>query len=203
MYDITLQCKSKTPSHCTESFGCILLMIPANLLALNFNYNKRASVYVLGISNRYNRSTRTSTTTPCHCRCHCQSDNTRNRSRSTSMCRTLTMTRWTTITRWNNTTTTKTMLTTFRSFRSTLPWNFLTFSPLVDVDCLGFAPNGVPRMSFLEMSGFRSLEGFCGVSFLPGVFSIPGCTNSRGVAGIGSVTVWSFIRGLHLHGGVS
>ena len=119
MYDITLRCKSKTTSHCTESFGCILIMIHANLLALNLNYYKRASVYVLGISNRYNRSTRTTTTTPCRC----MSDNTRNMSMSTSRCRTMTMTRWSTITRWNNTTMTTTTLTSFRSLRSTLPWN--------------------------------------------------------------------------------
>ena len=53
------------------------------------------------------------------------------------------------------------------------------------------------------MRWFRSLEGFCGVSILAAVFSIPGCTNSRGVERIGSVTVWSFICGLRLHGGVS
>ena len=47
-------------------------------------------------------------------------------------------------------------------------------------------------MSFLEMRWFRSLEGFCGVSILAAVFSIPGCTNSRGKAGIGSVMVWFF-----------
>ena len=120
MYDITLQCKSKTTSHCTESFGGILIMIPANFLALNFNYYKRASVYVLGISNRYNRSTRTTTTTPCCCRCRCTSDNTRNRSMTTSRCRMMTTTRWSTMTRSNNTTT---MLISFRSFRSMLPWN--------------------------------------------------------------------------------
>ena len=53
------------------------------------------------------------------------------------------------------------------------------------------------------MRWFCSLEGFCGVSILAAVCSLPGCTNSRGVEGIGSVTVWSFICGLRLHGGIS
>ena len=53
------------------------------------------------------------------------------------------------------------------------------------------------------MHWFRSLEGFCGVSILAALRSVPGCTNSRGVTAIGSVTVWSFIHGLRLCGGVS
>ena len=53
------------------------------------------------------------------------------------------------------------------------------------------------------MRWFRSLEGFYGVSVLAALHSVPGSTNSRGVAGIGSVTVWSFIHGLRLRGGVS
>ena len=53
------------------------------------------------------------------------------------------------------------------------------------------------------MHWFHSLEGFCGVSILAALRSVPGCTNSRGIAAIGSVTVWSFTRGLRLHGGVS
>ena len=53
------------------------------------------------------------------------------------------------------------------------------------------------------MHWFRSLEGFCGVSIVAALRSVPGCTNSRGFAAIGSVTVWSFTCGLRLHGGVS